>query len=158
METYLLLPSLPNLSPSALSPISPGPRVSPWGPWYQGLLLVHRPLLPSRVSGLDAHLGPSGKRLAALPCPPVQSIGGTLARHGLSSLTPPSPVPISSHTDTHLVQSLCKILSQTVRNITGKVGQWSGETAGEVGQWPGETAGEVGQWSGGTAGEEGQWS
>ena len=35
---------------------------------------------------MDAHPGLSGKRLLALPCLPVQSIGGTLARRGLSSL------------------------------------------------------------------------
>jgi hypothetical protein len=70
-----------NLSPSGLSPITPGLRVSPWGPWYWGLPLVHP--LSSGVSGLDAHPGPSGKCLAALPCLPAQSIGGTLARRGL---------------------------------------------------------------------------
>ena len=50
----------------------------------QGLPLVHPPL--SGVNGLDAHPGPCGKRLAALLHLPAQSIGGTLARSGLSSL------------------------------------------------------------------------
>ena len=60
-----------------------------------GLPLVHP--LSSGVSGLDAHLRPNGKHLAALPRPPAQSIGGTLAGRGLSSL-PPIPLhPISSH-------------------------------------------------------------
>ena len=49
------------------------------------------------VRGLDAHSGLSGERLAALPPPPVQSIGGTLTRHGLSSLPPLSQALFSSH-------------------------------------------------------------
>ena len=40
---------------------------------------------------MDAHPGLSGKRLAALLHLPVQSIGGTLAGCGLSSLPLPSP-------------------------------------------------------------------
>ena len=83
-----------NLSPSALSPITPGYRVSSQGPWYRGLPLVHPASSGvSVVNGLDAHPGASGKCLAALPCLPAQSIGGTLAGHGLSSLLPPSPTP-----------------------------------------------------------------
>jgi hypothetical protein len=62
-----------------------------------GLPLVHPP--SSGVSGLDAHPEPSRKRLTALPHLPVQSIGGTLARGGLSSLPPSSQPPFSSHTD-----------------------------------------------------------
>ena len=69
---------------------NPRPRVSPRDPWYRGLSLVHP--LPSGVSGLDAHPGPSGKHLAALPCLPAQSIGGTLYGCRLSSL-PSFPLP-----------------------------------------------------------------
>ena len=43
------------------------------------------------VRGLDAHLGLSGKHLAALLCLPAQSIGGTLARRGLFSPFFPGP-------------------------------------------------------------------
>jgi hypothetical protein len=55
----------------------------------------------SGVSGLDAHLGPSGKHLAALPHLPAQSIGGTLAGCKLSSLPPTSPTPLLVPTVLH---------------------------------------------------------
>jgi hypothetical protein len=57
--------------------------------------LVHPP--SSGVSGLDAHTGPSVKRPPALPHPPAQSTGGTLAGHGLSSLPLLPQPPFSSH-------------------------------------------------------------
>ena len=89
-----------NLSSSALSPITPGPRVSPQGPWYWGLPLVHP--LQSGVSGLNVHPGPSGKHLAALSRSPTQSIGGTLAGHGLFSLPIPSLTPPLSSQHRHI--------------------------------------------------------
>ena len=63
----------------------------PWGPG-QGLHLVHP--LNSEVSGLDAHQGPSGKRLEALLHLPAQSIGGTQAGSRESSLPPLSLHPL----------------------------------------------------------------
>ena len=60
---------------SSLSPITPGLlRVAPGLPRWA----AHWPPNKELVSCLDDHLGLSGKRLAALPCPPDQSIDGTL--------------------------------------------------------------------------------
>ena len=68
--------------------------MSPWGPQL-GLSLVHPPPLPTGVSGLDAHLGPSGKRLAALPNLLAQSTEVTLAGQGLfPSPSFPHPPPL----------------------------------------------------------------
>jgi hypothetical protein len=82
----------PVWEPLPLSPLPHNPRATgcrPGAPWFRGLPLVHPPPPPSNgISGLDAHLGPSGKRPAALPCLPAQSTGGTLAGRGL----PPSPL------------------------------------------------------------------
>jgi hypothetical protein len=83
--------------PYAFSPITPGLHGVTLGP-----LLVSRaaPCLPPPlvewVRGLDAHPRLSGKRKAALPHLPVQSIGGTLTGCGLSSLPPLSPGPLFS--------------------------------------------------------------
>jgi hypothetical protein len=80
-----------------LSPITPGPRVSPRDPWYWGLPLVHP--LRSGVSSFtqpDAHLEQSGKHPSVLPHPPAQSIGRTLAERGLS----PSPLFPNTHSPT----------------------------------------------------------
>ena len=68
--------------PLSLSPLSRNPRATGCLPGASGwgLPFVH-PLL-SGVSGLDAHPGPSGKRLTVLPHLPAQSIGGTLADSG----------------------------------------------------------------------------
>jgi hypothetical protein len=87
-----------NLSPSALSPVTQGPRVSPQGPWYQGLPLVQP--LPSGVSGLDAHPEMSGKCPAVLPRLPAQSTGGTLAGRRLFP-SASSPTPLLAATAQH---------------------------------------------------------
>jgi hypothetical protein len=84
-----------NLSPSALSPVSLGPRMSPQVPWYQGLPLVHsQPCGVSDFTQSDAHVGLSGKCPAVLPHLPAQSTG-TLDGRGLSpsDLLPDTPQP-----------------------------------------------------------------
>ena len=83
----------PVWEPLSLSPLSHNPRATGChsGTPCWGLSLVHPPF--SGVSGLDAHLGLSGKCLATLPCLPAQSIGGTLAGCGLSSLPPLPQTP-----------------------------------------------------------------
>jgi hypothetical protein len=98
----LTLASMGTSLPYAISPITPGLQGITPGPL---LVSGDAPCPPPIrwVRGLDAHLGLSGKHLAALLRPPIQSIGGTLAGCGLSSLSPP-PLPlISSHTPTPLI-------------------------------------------------------
>jgi hypothetical protein len=89
-----------NSLPYSLFPITPGLQGVTPGP-----LLVSRdcpsftPPQSSGVRELDAHPGLSGKHLAAFRHLPVQSIGETLAGHGLSLPPPLSPGPLfSSHT------------------------------------------------------------
>ena len=69
--------------PLSLSPLScnPGAEGVALGPLVSGAAPCPPPP-SSGVSGLDAHPGPSGKRLAVLPHLPAQSIGGTLADSG----------------------------------------------------------------------------
>lgn len=85
---------------SLLSQLSHNPGAQSFARGFQVRACpLSTPLPPplNGVSGLDAHQGPSGKCLTALPRPPAQSIGGTLARLGLSSL-PLLPLPLfSSH-------------------------------------------------------------
>jgi hypothetical protein len=73
------------------------PRATGCGLWVpgQGILLVHSP--SCGVSGIDAHPGLSGKHMAALLCPPAQSIGGSQALYGLYSLPSLPLPPFSSH-------------------------------------------------------------
>jgi hypothetical protein len=96
----------PSWEPLSLCPlpISPGPRVSPWGPysvlsssavssvgcqrlrtWYGGCPVVHPP--PHHVGSVDSHKQPSSV------CPENQNSGGTEA----FSPSPSSPIPTSPH-------------------------------------------------------------
>ena len=111
----------PILSPSVLSPISPGPGVLLRGPysvlcssaisrvgcqrlrtWYRGLALVHP--LPCGVSGFtqpDAHPGPCGKHLAVLlhlPAPEHRNSGR------MQALSLP---PLSRHSQPCTVSLFC---------------------------------------------------
>ena len=82
-----------------------------------GLPLVH-PLSRGWFRGLDAQPGLSGKHLAALPHPPVQSIGGTLAGRGSSLPLSPGSFLVSSFLQifnwvsilTYLLRPTCFIL------------------------------------------------
>jgi hypothetical protein len=92
MGTSLPLPSL--LYPWA-EVVTSGPLVLGTAPCPP----PHPPPPSTGVSGLDAHPESSGKCLAALPCLPAQSIGGTLARHGIF----PSPsFPYTPYSSQHL--------------------------------------------------------
>jgi hypothetical protein len=63
-----------NLSPSALSPVTPGPRVSPRGPWYGPL--VHPPSDSSGVQWLHTAKWPPGAEWKASGSPPTSTCPG----------------------------------------------------------------------------------
>jgi hypothetical protein len=86
----LTLAGVGTFLPSSLSPKSRGYRVWPPRAPRLGCPLFTAPSPVEWVRGLDAHPGLSGKCLAALPHPLVQSIGGTLVGRGPS--LPPLPL------------------------------------------------------------------